>query len=251
MRQYERWQVNIAIAMLVAAVAMYAIRYWVFPGSAFHSEMWRFLVGDVAFLFVQVLLLTFVIDRLLKQREREAMLQKLNMVIGAFYSQIGTKLMGMIASYDLGFAEVRDRVLIKHGWTPANYADAKQAIREYDWSVEACDCDLRALKAVLLEQKSFLLSLLANQNLMEHEAFTELLWAVTHLAEELELRPSLSDLSHSDQRHIAGDINRAYVLLVSEWLDYMRHLQTQYPYLFSLAVRTNPLDPAARVEVTQ
>jgi hypothetical protein len=251
MRQHERWQLNIGAAMLVAAVAMYAVRYWVFPGSAFHSEMWRFLVGDVAFLFVQVLLLTFFIDRLLKQREREAMLQKLNMVIGAFYSEIGTKLMGMIASYDLGFEQVRDRVLIKHGWTPADYADAKQAIREYDWSVEACDCDLRALKAELVGQKPFLLSLLANQNLLEHEAFTELLWAVTHLAEELELRPSLSDLSDSDQRHIAGDINRAYVLLVSEWLDYMRHVQTQYPYLFSLAVRTNPLDPKARIEVTQ
>ena len=63
MRQHERWQVNIAAAMLVAAVAMYAIRYWVFPGSALHNEMWRFLVGDVAFLFVQVLLLTFVINR--------------------------------------------------------------------------------------------------------------------------------------------------------------------------------------------
>jgi hypothetical protein len=251
MRQYGRWQLNIAVAMLIAALAMYAVRYWVFPGSALHNEMWRFLVGDVAFLFVQVLLLTFVIDGLLKQREREAMLQKLNMVIGAFYSQLGTKLMGMIASYDLGFETVRDRVLIKHGWTDAKYAEAKRAIREYDWSVEASDCDLLALKNELLQQKPFLLSLLANQNLLEHEAFTELLWAVTHLAEELELRPSLSNLSHSDQRHIAGDINRAYVLLVSEWLDYMRHLQTQYPYLFSLAVRTNPLDPAARVEVTQ
>ncbi len=251
MRQYERWQINVAAVMVIAAAMLYAIRYLVFPGSALHNEMWRFLIGDIAFLFVQVLLITFVIDRMLKTREREAMLQKLNMVIGAFYSQIGTKLMGMIASYDLGFESVRDRVLIKHGWTEADYADAKQAIREYDWSVEACDCDLLALKAELMEQKPFLLSLLANQNLLEHEAFTELLWAVTHLAEELELRPSLANLPQSDQRHIAGDINRAYVLLVSEWLDYMRHVQTAYPYLFSLAVRTNPLDPKAQIQVTQ
>jgi hypothetical protein len=24
------------------------------------------------------------------------------------------------------------------------------------------------------------------------------------------------------------------------WLDYMRHLKADYPYLFSLAIRTNP-----------
>ncbi len=251
MRRFEDWHLWTAGAVLVAAIALYAVRYFLFPGAALHNEMWRFLVGDIAFLFVQLLLLTFVVDTLLKRRERDAMLQKLNMVIGAFYSQIGTKLMGMIASYDLGFPAVRDKVLIKAGWGPPDYAAAKQLIRDYDWQVEACDCDLQALKDVLVEQKPFLLSLLANQNLLEHETFTELLWAVTHLAEELEVRPSLSDLPIPDQKHIAGDINRAYVLLVSEWLDYMRHLQTAYPFLFSLAVRTNPLDPKAQAEVTQ
>jgi hypothetical protein len=30
----------------------------------------------------------------------------------------------------------------------------------------------------------------------------------------------------------------------------MDHLRSMYPYLFSLAVRTNPFDPAASVVVT-
>jgi hypothetical protein len=30
----------------------------------------------------------------------------------------------------------------------------------------------------------------------------------------------------------------------------MQHLKTDYLYLFSLAVRTNPFDPDARVEVS-
>ncbi len=45
------------------------------------------------------------------------------------------------------------------------------------------------------------------------------------------------------------DVKRAYTLLGVQWLDYLRHLQTQYPFLFSLAVRTNPLDPQASVTV--
>jgi hypothetical protein len=39
-------------------------------------------------------------------------------------------------------------------------------------------------------------------------------------------------------------------LLVTEWLSYMRHLSDSYPYLFSLAMRTNPFDPQASPEVT-
>ena len=33
--------------------------------------------------------------------------------------------------------------------------------------------------------------------------------------------------------------------LIAEWLAYMRHLKKNYPYLFSLALRTNPFDPQA------
>ena len=30
------------------------------------------------------------------------------------------------------------------------------------------------------------------------------------------------------------------LLYLLQWLDYMRHLKADYPYLFSLAIRTNP-----------
>ena len=49
--------------------------------------------------------------------------------------------------------------------------------------------------------------------------------------------------THLTQRVLFG------VLLVREWLSYMEHLKSDYPYLFSLAVRTNPFDPNASVQV--
>ncbi|TLM84745.1 MAG: hypothetical protein FDZ75_07410, partial [Actinobacteria bacterium] len=145
MDRHTREQIELAGAMLAAAVAMYAIRWWLFPGAANHAEMWRFLVGDIAFLFVQVLLVTLFIDRLMRTREREAMLQKLNMVIGAFYSQIGTRLMGRIASWDDGFDQIRQAVLIQPSWGDAEYSAAKKALRTYSYKVTAEECDLAQL----------------------------------------------------------------------------------------------------------
>ena len=87
-----------------------------------------------------------------------------------------------------------------------------------------------------------------NPNLLEHESFAELLWAVSHLSEELDHRQNLGNLTQTDSKHLAGDIERAYRLLMREWLSYMEHLKKEYPYLFSLAVRTNPFDPEASVE---
>jgi hypothetical protein len=75
------------------------------------------------------------------------------------------------------------------------------------------------------------------------------LWAVFHLAEELENRSDLSNLSAPDLAHLSADLKRAYAAIAGEWLDYIRHLKITYPYLYSLAVRLNPLDPNARAEI--
>ena len=85
--------------------------------------------------------------------------------------------------------------------------------------------------------------------LLAHDTFTEMLWAVTHLLEELGRREDLMHLTESDLDHLSGDLARAYRALAVQWVGYMEHLQKQFPYLFSLAVRTNPLDPDARAEI--
>ena len=76
-----------------------------------------------------------------------------------------------------------------------------------------------------------------------------MLWAVSHLSEELSARGDLKDLSTLDRRHLELDLARAYGRLLGEWLLYVRHLKADYPYLFSFAVRTNPFDAKARPEV--
>lgn len=54
----------------------------------------------------------------------------------------------------------------------------------------------------------------------------------------------------NDLQHLAGDIKRAYIRLAGEWLDYMKYLKDNYPYLFSLAMRMNPFDQNASPIVT-
>lgn len=237
-------------SLLAAGMVLYAIRWALFPTALLHNEMWRFLIGDIAFLFLQVAIVTLVIDRMLRNRERLAMKHKLNMVIGAFFSEVGTALLGRLAVADVALEDVREDLIPNQSWTSSDYAAAKVALAAHQPHVDITACDLHELKTILEEEKRFVLGLLGNQALLEHEEFSELLWAVTHLAEELAVRESLDDLPAADQRHITGDVKRVFTLLVLEWLEYARHLQLQYPYLFSLAVRTNPLDPHAQPEVT-
>ena len=88
--------------------------------------------------------------------------------------------------------------------------------------------------------------MLENPNLFEHDQFTDLLWAIFHLTEELSFRgDELNDLPETDYKHIDGDLKRAYSQLTVQWLQYTQHLKDNYPFLFSLAARINPMNPAA------
>ncbi len=87
-----------------------------------------------------------------------------------------------------------------------------------------------------------MIRILENPTLLEHESFTELLRAVFHLSDELEFREDISQLPDTDYQHLANDIKRAYIQLVHEWIDYVKYLKGNYPYLFSLTMRMNPFD---------
>jgi hypothetical protein len=244
----RRWQLALAAGLVASSALLYFMHYLIFHDP---HHIFIYMVGDIAFVPVEVLLVTMILHRLLERREHKAQLNKLNMVIGAFFSEVGTGLIGRIAAFDVEFDEIRSDVVVTQAWKDKDFEKARAGLMSYDYSIEMEGGDLADLREYLSERRQFLLGLLGNQNLLEHEAFTELLWAVFHLTEELHSRTDLSALPVSDQIHLAGDIKRAYTLLAAEWLAYMKHLKTAYPYLFSLAVRTNPLDPTAHAEVTE
>jgi hypothetical protein len=232
--------------MLVASLVLYGIDYRLFG-------QWREIgfgfLGNLAFLPIYVLFVTLMIERVLKAREREALRQKLNMVIGVFFSEVGTVLLRD------GFGFVRDcgslpeNMKVSGDWNDADFSAAAEYVNSHAIAIDSRKGDLGELRSFLVSRRQFMLGLLENPNLLEHDDFTELLWAVFHLVEELEYRHDFSKLPASDLDHLSGDIKRAYTHLLSQWLHYMQHLKNDYPYLFSLAIRTNPLNPDARVEV--
>jgi hypothetical protein len=237
----------IALALVAASAALYVLHYALFADA---HHIWIYLVGDIAFLPLEVLLVALVIERLLARRERVQLLRKMNMVIGMFFGELGTRLLGELTPAVESRREILTDLAIQPDWKPRDYRKALHRVAELDFRVSADRLDLAALKATLAGRRDLVVMLLANPNLLEHEHFTDLLWAVSHLGEELQARPSLENLPPADREHLAGDVKRVYKELASEWLRYCRHLQKSYPYIFSIVLRTHPLQehPSATVK---
>lgn len=241
-----KWQIIFGISLITLSAILYLAQIGIFNTP---RDTFFYLFQDIAFVPIQVLLVTLIIAQLLSIREKRAMLKKMNMVIGAFFSEVGTGLLKSFLDFDVHYDETRENLIITNEWSEREFSAVKKSLKVYDYKIESRKGDLEDLKGFLTDKREFLLGLLENPNLLEHESFTDLLWAVFHLTEELACRADVKQLPVTDYAHLSGDIKRAYVLLISEWLAYMKHLKDVYPYLFSLAARTNPFDPNASVEV--
>ncbi len=249
--KYLGWRVQLGILLVIVSIILYILNLYVFQ-DILHTEY--YLSIDIAFLPIEVLFVVLVIESVISSREKRVLLEKLNMVIGTFFSEIGTDLLKEISKYDENKDMIRQTLIMTDEWTEKDFLNASDIIKNYDYDLYICNDNksiefLEELKSFLKDKRNFLLVLLENPNLLEHETFTELLRAVFHLTEELEKRKDLKRLSNADYQHLKGDTGRAYGLLIYEWLEYMAHLMNNYPYLFSLALRVNPFDPNAKVEI--
>lgn len=238
----SKWYKIFGLSLVVISATIYFIHYLIF-GDVHH--IFIYLLGDIAFVPIEVLLVTLVLHQLITYMEKRNILEKLNMVIGIFFSEFGTKLLSYFSDFDPNLDAVRNELVVTNDWVDEDFLDTKKRLKNYDYSVNIQDIDLKKLRTLLNDNRNLLVQLLENPTLLEHESFTKLLRAVFHLLEELVARDDLSNLPDTDLDHLRGDIGRAYGLLVVEWLDYMQHLKDNYPYLFSLSMRLNPFDTDA------
>ncbi|MFT5871630.1 MAG: hypothetical protein ACI8WT_000550 [Clostridium sp.] len=239
------WRVKISILLIFSSVLLYSIHYFIFRDA---HHLFIFLVGELAFIPIEVLLVTLVIDRIIKEREMESLLEKLNLIIGVFFNEVGTTILKSCTSIDPHVDEIATFLIVEPSWEEIDFKKALEKCKNYKYEIEFDKVDLDRIKEFLLNKRGFLMKLLENPNLLEHESFTHLLTAVFHLEDELSSR-NLSELRDDEKEHIEVDIKRVYQAIVSQWLLYMKHLKNTFPYLFATAMLNNPFDKRTKEQI--
>jgi hypothetical protein len=238
------WQLLLVFFLLALSASLYLLQI-----ELFHKleDTVFYFFQDLAFVPIQVLLVTLIINRLLVVREKKATLKKLNMIVGVFYSEIGTRLMTYFYRLEPRARDIEQALWVREDWSRQQLIKAGKLFKKYKYQVVIQPELLEEMRDFLIGKREMMLRLLENPNLLEHDTFTDLMLAVFHLHDELTSREQVTDLPEKDQAHLAGDLKRAMQWVVSEWLFYLRHLQEHYPYLYSLEVRKNPFDPQASI----
>jgi hypothetical protein len=244
-RKYT-WQIRLGIVLVCVSILIYAVKLTVLQNT---RDTLNYIFNALGFLPVSVFLVTIVLNELLAIRARNQRLEKLNMVIETFYSEVGNELLTYFSDCDPSLDTVRKQLIVTGEWTDDDFSALNRFMAKYTFDIDPRKVDLIGISGFLKERRNFLLRLLENPVVLEHQSFTEVLRSVFHLTEEINRRTDPSSLPDSDLDHLKGDLLRVYKNLAVQWVDYVRYLKRNYPYLFSLAMRTNPFDQNASVIV--
>lgn len=208
-------------------------------------EIFVILAGVGSFIFV----IANSIELTLGRKEANARNKKINMIVGVFFSEMGIPLIKKLKDAVTSSEIMYNSLLVQQSWSEKDFLTAKIHLENWVPEVDIHKIDLIEIHLLLRGNRTLLVQLLQHPALFEHESFTDLLNAVFHLEEELSARDDFGQLPESDLKHLAGDTKRVLSLIILQWLDYMLHLETNYPYLFSLAVRTNPFSNSSSAVV--
>ena len=161
-----KWHILLGSILITLSVVFYCIHYMFFENT---GSIYNNLLLRLSFLPLSVFLVTLVLSKLLTMRDKRAKLYKLNMVIGAFFSEVGMKLLKIFSESESGSGDIRNDLITINDWPGQKFISMSEVLKKHDYDIQIKKIDLEKLREFLILKRNFLLRLLENPNLLEHE----------------------------------------------------------------------------------
>ncbi|MGL5415754.1 MAG: hypothetical protein ACRDAU_08860 [Clostridium sp.] len=241
LKKHTKEIIIIGIVLIGLSLFLHFLHYKIF-NDLHHTLI--FLVADIAFIPMDVFFTAFVIEKLLDKRERVHRFEKLITIKGVFFSEFGTELLEEFIKCDDNIGVIEEVAHIDKNWGKVEFKHLKEVLRDYKFDVNPEKINVEKISKILNDNKDFIISIITNPTLMEHEEFSDLATSLFYLRDELQDRyfKMECECGFCDKEHIARKINISYKLMVNGWVLYMKHLKVEYPQLFVKAMLKNPFD---------
>ena len=188
---------------------------------------------SLCFIPINILAVTLVFETVMEKRSKTERMNKLNMLVGLFFSDFGFSLLTLIAASDNNIKTL-----------DLDFNDLKACsnkLKNYSHEIDFQKINYTQLKKLVINCREILSNLISNENILEHEIFADLLMSLMHLRDEI-LFVQHMELSQADIIHLKGDLVRVYKNLSLQWIDYLSHLKQCYPYQYNSSIKYNPFN---------
>ncbi len=202
------WKAKFSILMVILIIIIYGSNYLVLDDA---EHIISYIWTHLGFIPVDILIVAFLLDEIIERKEKEAMLEKLDMLMSTFFSELGNDLIGQLSAVNKYDADTKSLKSIKN-WDEKDFDakldELKNASLDFQANIapEEREEFLENLRTLLVGKREFIINLINNPNLLEKEEFTGLINAILHLDEELEHRTDFALVNDADFGHLNGDM---------------------------------------------
>lgn len=223
-----RYYFVISFILIALSSIMFFIHYLIF-GQALNTAYYSLM--NLCFIPINSLVVTIMLEKLIDYRAKKDRIEKINMLVGIFFTEVGGKLMHLIIDSD---KDAKNYI--------TNFEDLnkiKKCLYEYNYKVDMNYIDLCAIKNILVEHNNLFVTLISNESILQHQIFTDLLMSVIHLRDEIMFMEKDKE-SGFNTNHLENDVIRVYKNISIQWISYLEYLSKSYPFLYNNAIRVNP-----------
>lgn len=228
---------QLILLLLCASALLYAIHYLIFR-DLHHLAI--FGLHELAFVPLEVILVTLGLDQLVEKTHREEARSKVSIIETLYFNESGGTMLRYLTSFDPDAARLRELLQVTEDWHPSDFRQAIRQLKSYPFLLDLDRIDFFGLHYHLSQRHEYYRSMLENPALTQSEAFTEMIMKIYLLWEELDGRTNLYQLPEKDRSYLAELLHEIYRELTEYWLDNVYNHSIHNRFRLHRAIESNP-----------
>lgn len=228
---------QLILLLLCASALLYAIHYLIFR-DLHHLAI--FGLHELAFVPLEVILVTLGLDQLVEKTHREEARSKVSIIETLYFNESGGTMLRYLTSFDPDAARLRALLQVTEDWHSSDFRQAIRQLKSYPFLLDLDRIDFFGLHYHLSQRHEYYRSMLENPALTQSEAFTEMIMKIYLLWEELDGRTNLYQLPEKDRNYLAELLHEIYRELTEYWLDNVYNHSIHNRFRLHRAIESNP-----------
>ena len=228
---------QLILLLLCASALLYAIHYLIFR-DLHHLAI--FGLHELAFVPLEVILVTLGLDQLVEKTHREEARSKVSIIETLYFNESGGTMLRYLTSFDPDAARLRELLQVTEDWHSSDFRQAIRQLKSYPFLLDLDRIDFFGLHYHLSQRHEYYRSMLENPALTQSEAFTEMIMKIYLLWEELDGRTNLYQLPEKDRTYLAELLHEIYRELTEYWLDNVYNHSIHNRFRLHRAIESNP-----------
>ncbi len=228
---------QLILLLLCASALLYAIHYLIFR-DLHHLAI--FGLHELAFVPLEVILVTLGLDQLVEKTHREEARSKVSIIETLYFNESGGTMLRYLTSFDPDAARLRELLQVTQDWRSSDFRQAIRQLKSYPFLLDLDRIDFFGLHYHLSQRHEYYRSMLENPALTQSEAFTEMIMKIYLLWEELDGRTNLYQLPEKDRNYLAELLHEIYRELTEYWLDNVYNHSIHNRFRLHRAIESNP-----------